>query len=68
MVHIVKGGSKIKVDEYHSLSSVECLHDVIVNTYECCFGAVMRTMRAVERVKQFVFVKAASNINRDMSL
>ena len=60
MVHRVKGGSKIKEDEYHSLSSVECLHNVIVNTHECYFGAVVWTIRALERVKEFGFVNVAS--------
>ena len=68
MVHSVKSGSTIKEDEYHSLSSVECLRDVIVNTNECCFDAVVRTIRALERVKKFVFVNVASMVNRDMSL
>ena len=36
MVYSVKGGSGIKEDEYYSLSTVKCLHDVIVNTHDCC--------------------------------
>ena len=60
MVHSVKGGSEIKEDEYYSLSTVKCLHDVIVNTHECCFGAMMRTICALEQVKQFVFVNVAA--------
>ena len=51
MVHSVKGGSEIKEDEYYSLSTVKCLHNVIVNTHECCFSAMVRTIRALERVK-----------------
>ena len=68
MVHSVQGGSKILEDECHSLSSVECLHNVIVNTHECCFGAVVRTISALKRVKEFVFINVASKVNRDMSL
>ena len=68
VVHNVKGGRKINEDEYHSLSSVDCLHDTIVKTHECCFGAVVRTIRALEPVKEFVFVNVASKVNRDMSL
>ena len=67
-VHSVKGGNKIKEDEYHSLSSVECLHDVIVNTHECCFCAVLRAICALQRVNGFVFVNVASKVNRDISL
>ena len=59
MVDSVKGGSKIKEDEFHTLSKVQCLHGVIVNTHECRFGAVVRTIRALERVKQFVLANVA---------
>ena len=68
MVHSVKGGSEIKEDEYYSPSTVKCLHDVIVNTHECCFGAMARTILALERVKQFVFVNVAPKVSCDMSL
>ena len=68
MVNSVKGGSKIKEDEYHSLYSLECLHHVIVNTHDCYFGAVVRTICTLGVVKEFVFVNVASEVNRDMSL
>ena len=40
---------------YQSLSTAEYLHYNTVNTHECCSGAMVRTIHALERVKQFVF-------------